>query len=162
MVVTRKFPRSLWGYKPSAVQEYVALMNAEAERKVNQIQSEAERVKKANSDLMARVKAVEDEIAKYQEEERAVAKAIVAAQVEASAMEEQARKAADEHKRRVLAEIAVKRVELNNLRKELERFRSALGEMLETVEATLEAPSAVDPNEVAAFLRGESGEIAEV
>ncbi|MGE5483740.1 MAG: DivIVA domain-containing protein [Ignavibacteriales bacterium] len=152
----KKFPRSLWGYRPSAVDEHLGSIARDAEEKARQLREETERALEANRGLKEQVEIVQKEIEGYKEKERAVAQAIIAAQLRASSIEEEARKVVEEQKQRVIAEIAAKRVEMNRVRAELERFRQAFSQMLAAIDESLKSAPPVDIGDVEVSLEKDS------
>ncbi len=149
----KKFPRSLWGYRPSAVDEYIDGMVRDAEGRVAHLRAEAESVSQSNAGLKDQIEGIQKEIDGYREKERAVAQAIIAAQMRAGTIEEDARKAVEEQKRRVLAEIAVKRAEMDGMRKELERFKSTFSQVLNAIDESLNSPPVVSAGDIEESLK---------
>lgn len=111
-----QFKRRFWGYRRDQVEKYVNELIAEYEKKIQSLQAEYDSLTKTNEQLKTEISALQAELASYQKAEKAVAEAFIQAQMQATAIEEEAKKRAAEIEKAAAAEVKARKKELEDLR----------------------------------------------
>jgi cell division septum initiation protein DivIVA len=114
--MSNSFARRLWGYRRDEVENYIKKLISEHEKTVSALEAERSQQAETNDKLKTEVESLQAELARYQAAEKAIAEAFIQAQMQAAAIEEEARKQAGEIEKAATAEVVAKKVELKNLR----------------------------------------------
>jgi cell division septum initiation protein DivIVA len=125
------FPKKLWGYKKNEVDNYIKDLIQEHEQEIGSYEAEREQIGETNKKLMRETEALEAELARYRQSEKAIVEALVNAQLQADAIEDEARKQAGEIEEKALAEVREKQYELNSLRRQYNEAREDFKHVLE-------------------------------
>ena len=125
------FRISFWGYRRGEVDEYFARAVSEFEAQLKARDLEVARTEVLNEHVKLDIQRTEEEITRHRKRELAIAEAIVRAQVEAAAIEEDAKRTAETMSNSVMAEVAGRRAELAALRAQIGRFRVDLMQLLQ-------------------------------
>ncbi len=134
----RRFSRSLWGYAPAEVDQYLQDMASRQARELRDRENQLERLQSELETLRERLKEAQRELEQYREQERAVMQILVQAQMRAERIEQEARERAEQQKEAILAEIAQKRAELARVRNRIDQFRREFAAILDRYQASME------------------------
>lgn len=134
------FSKGLFGYKANEVDKHLADMENEHNQKIDALKDEIADFERINEQLNLEINNLKNELSGYQKAEKAVAEALIMAQIRAEAIEEDAKKKVDEIQKEAETELAAKRNKLDELhnnyfkaRNEFEmiinKYRNAINEL---------------------------------
>lgn len=83
-ILIMKWKKSLWGYAPQLVEEYIKSLNAEFEKQYEELNDELLRLEEESKDLRNRIKKLEDEIHPIKSIESEIGKRLLKAHLDAS------------------------------------------------------------------------------
>jgi len=109
------FPKKIWGYKQDEVEDFLAKLTLDHENDLKTLEKECSYLKEDNKKLEEEVAKLKKEIAKYHEKERALSHVLIQAQLQATSIEEEARKKAEEIENAAQAKVDARMMELKNL-----------------------------------------------
>lgn len=135
------FRTAVLGYRKAEVKEYLARITREFEAAREELGGKTRELSTQNEGLGKKLEELKAQVARHQEQEQIIARILVEAQVRAVAIESEAKQKAESIEQQVLAEIAIKRAELNNIRLRVEEFKKEFGRMLDSYRASLSSGS---------------------
>lgn len=109
------FSKGLFGYKPNEVDKHLADMEDDYNKKLLELKAEITDFMQINERLKVELERANSQLYSYQKAEKAVAEALIKAQIRAEAIEEDAMKKADEMRKEVEMELVAKKKKLEEM-----------------------------------------------
>jgi len=138
------FGTSFWGYRKDQVDEYLKRLVSDMESKIRDKESDLARKEASNEQLKLELARLTADIDKFRVRESAIAETLVQAQLQAVAIEEDAKRKAEEMRASAMAEVAVKRAEITQIKAQMAKFKADFGQMIEQYRLSI---GSVDPKE---------------
>lgn len=136
----KSFRRGFWGYRGREVDQFIVQLKDDFAMKLQAKEAEQEELSRINTQIKEDLDKLQIEIKKYQEKEKAVAEVIIQAQLQATAIEEEAKNKAKALEEAALAEINLKRKELDTLRNQFTSVKEELKQVINKYKTMLEEP----------------------
>lgn len=109
------FSKGLFGYKPNEVDKHLADMEDDYNKKLLELKAVITDFMQINERLKVELERANSQLYSYQKAEKAVAEALIKAQIRAEAIEEDAMKKADEMRKEVEMELVAKKKKLEEM-----------------------------------------------
>lgn len=133
-----KIKRGLFGYRKKSVMAYINEIVSEYEKQIEELHEEIGDIKKQNQTLMNENAANFKKIEEYEAERESISGAIIAAELQAKKILEDAHKEAAELKANKAAELALADEEIRKLKDEITNIKLAAVATLHKYEAQME------------------------
>lgn len=133
-----KFTKSLWGFKPSEVTTQIENINNEYQQKAAMLVSEIEQARLELLKAQDKHEELQKQLQAYIERERSISDVMIAAQVNAQKIEEQARERARQTVETAEKELQQKLQELDMLRIKVSRFKEDFRDILDNYRVSLD------------------------
>lgn len=157
--MTRKFGRTLFGYKPQQVIDEIRQIDTEAQNEISHLETELEKLKAELAQTEHIRSELQEQLDQFIAKERLIAEVMVNAEVNARRIEEQAAKKAQAMVESAQKELKARLNELDLLRTRITRFKEEFRTTLDNYRFSLDripeepvedtfAPSVVDNEKV--------------
>ncbi|NLI12110.1 MAG: DivIVA domain-containing protein [Peptococcaceae bacterium] len=125
-----QFSTKLMGYRREEVDKYVDKLIKEYEKKIQSLQDDIEKVVMENEKIKTELTAMQTNLRKYQDSEKAIAEVFIQAQLRATSIEEEAHRKADEIEKAAIIEVEAKKKEVEELQLHIVMARKEFEDVL--------------------------------
>ncbi len=137
--MSKKFGKTLFGYKPEDVKNEMDRMDSEYGQKVDELRKEIENARIELNAALEKQAQLQKELNSYIEREKLITDVMVKAQMNAQSIEENARLKARMLLESAEEQLKTKLQELENLRVKVARFKEEFREVLDNYRISLES-----------------------